>query len=297
MNVTLTGSATNGTDYATISSPVTIPALQNSVSVPIITINDGAQEGYETAMLTLTTSAAYTLTSSITASVTIQDDDINNPPVITVTSPTIRNIALTNITRRLMEGRMAHHKPLHALRALLLLLALLPATLQAQDARTANVALINEKLAHHVGVLAYLFGILIDGRPCVGARCGPDGPRLSYLFQGNALFDSLTALENVALPLVETTRIRPRAANRQALKLFEQLDLGDIAGKYPSQISGGMQKRVALARALITRPQLLLFDEPTAGLDPQRKNGVFTMVAEYGKRFDFTALMLSHDIP
>jgi phospholipid/cholesterol/gamma-HCH transport system ATP-binding protein len=139
--------------------------------------------------------------------------------------------------------------------------------------------------------------ILIDGRPCVGARCGPDGPRLSYLFQGNALFDSLTALENVALPLVETTRIRPRAANRQALKLFEQLDLGDIAGKYPSQISGGMQKRVALARALITRPQLILFDEPTAGLDPQRKNGVFTMVAEYGKRFDFTALMVSHDIP
>lgn len=139
--------------------------------------------------------------------------------------------------------------------------------------------------------------ILVDGKACIGARCGPDGPRLSYCFQGNALFDSLTAMENVALPLLETTKTRPRVARRQVLKLFEQLDLGNVADKYPSQISGGMQKRVALARALITQPQLILFDEPTAGLDPQRKNSVFTMVADYRKRFDFTALMVSHDIP
>ena len=139
--------------------------------------------------------------------------------------------------------------------------------------------------------------ILIDGQPCIRCRGVTTGPRLSYLFQGNALFDSLTAMENVALPLIETTRTRTRAAWKQALKLFEQLDLGDIANKYPSEISGGMQKRVALARALITQPQLILFDEPTTGLDPQRKNGVFTMVADYRKRFDFTALMVSHDIP
>jgi phospholipid/cholesterol/gamma-HCH transport system ATP-binding protein len=139
--------------------------------------------------------------------------------------------------------------------------------------------------------------ILIEGRRCRGGDCGPDAPRLSYLFQHNALFDSFTALENVALPLVETTRISPRAARVKALKLFQQLDLGDVAKKYPSQISGGMQKRVALARALITEPQLILVDEPTAGLDPQRKNGVFTMIADYRKRFDFTALMVSHDIP
>jgi phospholipid/cholesterol/gamma-HCH transport system ATP-binding protein len=140
--------------------------------------------------------------------------------------------------------------------------------------------------------------ILIDGQSSRGA-CGQgaDTPRLSYLFQGNALFDSLTAMENVALPLIETTKTRARDAWKQAAKLFEQLDLGEVANKYPSQISGGMQKRVALARALITQPQLILFDEPTTGLDPQRKNGVFAMVADYRRRFDFTALMVSHDIP
>lgn len=139
--------------------------------------------------------------------------------------------------------------------------------------------------------------ILLDGQRCLSGNCGPNAPRLSYLFQQNALFDSMTAADNVALPLIETSRISRRQARRQVLKLFEQLDLGDVARKYPAEMSGGMQKRVALARALITQPQLILFDEPTTGLDPQRKNSVFTMVADYRKRFDFTALMVSHDIP
>ena len=139
--------------------------------------------------------------------------------------------------------------------------------------------------------------ILIDGKPCRGTNCSDTGPRLSYLFQNNALFDSLTAMENVALPLIETTRASHRVARNKVIKLFEQLDLGDVAGKYPSQISGGMQKRVAIARALITQPQLILVDEPTAGLDPQRKNSVFTMISDYRRKFDFTALVVSHDIP
>jgi phospholipid/cholesterol/gamma-HCH transport system ATP-binding protein len=139
--------------------------------------------------------------------------------------------------------------------------------------------------------------ILVDGQRCRGGNCGGNGPRMSYLFQHNALFDSLTAMDNVALPLIETSRTSYRAARQKVLNLFEQLDLGNVADKYPSQISGGMQKRVALARALITQPQLILFDEPTAGLDPTRKNSVFTMIADYRRRFDFTALMVSHDIP
>lgn len=88
-----------------------------------------------------------------------------------------------------------------------------------------------------------------------------------------------------------------REARRRVDQLFEKLDLGDVADKFPAQISGGMQKRVALARALITQPQLILFDEPTTGLDPQRKNSVFTMIADYRRDFDFTAVMVCHDIP
>jgi phospholipid/cholesterol/gamma-HCH transport system ATP-binding protein len=139
--------------------------------------------------------------------------------------------------------------------------------------------------------------ILLDGQKCIGHNCGKSSTRLSYLFQQNALFDSMTAADNVALPIIETTRVSRRAARRRVDQLFEQLDLGDVAGKYPAEISGGMQKRVALARALITEPQLILFDEPTTGLDPQRKNSVFTMIADYRRRFDFTALMVCHDIP
>lgn len=139
--------------------------------------------------------------------------------------------------------------------------------------------------------------ILLQGSPCIGAHCGHDAPKLSYLFQNNALFDSMTAAENVAVPLIEVAHVGRREARRRVLALFEKLDLDGVADKYPAQISGGMQKRVGLARALITEPQLILFDEPTTGLDPQRKNSVFEMVAEYRARFDFTALMVCHDIP
>jgi phospholipid/cholesterol/gamma-HCH transport system ATP-binding protein len=140
--------------------------------------------------------------------------------------------------------------------------------------------------------------ILIEGKPGGGTRArAPGAPRLSYLFQGNALFDSMTAMDNVALPLRETTKTRPRVVRERVLELFAQLDLGNVADQYPNQMSGGMQKRVALARALITQPQLILFDEPTTGLDPQRKNSVFTMIADFRRKFDFTAVIVSHDIP
>jgi phospholipid/cholesterol/gamma-HCH transport system ATP-binding protein len=121
--------------------------------------------------------------------------------------------------------------------------------------------------------------------------------RMSYMFQGCALFDSMTIFDNIALPLVEGTRLSPAAIRKKVLLRLEQLDLGDVGRLYPSQISGGMMKRVAMARALVTDPEVVLFDEPTTGLDPIRKNAVHAMIADYQRQFGFTALVVSHEIP
>ncbi len=121
--------------------------------------------------------------------------------------------------------------------------------------------------------------------------------QISYMFQNNALFDSMTVFENVALPLKYTTKLKKREIEEKAMARIEQTELTEVHDKYPSEISGGMQKRTALARALVTDPNIVLFDEPTTGQDPIRKNAILSMVAEYQKRFGFTALMISHEIP
>jgi len=121
--------------------------------------------------------------------------------------------------------------------------------------------------------------------------------QISYMFQNNALFDSMTVFENVAMPLKYTTKLKKKEIETKAMARIEQTELTEVADKYPSEISGGMQKRAALARALVTDPNIVLFDEPTTGQDPIRKNAILSMVAEYQKRFGFTALMISHEIP
>ena len=121
--------------------------------------------------------------------------------------------------------------------------------------------------------------------------------RCSFLFQGNALFDSLTTLENVALPLEQTTRLSRPEIRERALEALRQLELDEHADHYPGMLSGGMQKRLALARAIVTRPEMVFFDEPTAGLDPLRRNAVFAMIAKYQQVFGFTALIVTHDVP
>lgn len=142
--------------------------------------------------------------------------------------------------------------------------------------------------------------IFFDGRSMDFHRrdsCRSFRRRCSFLFQGNALFDSLTALENVALPLEQTTALSRSEIRERALEALEQLELGDYTDQYPGRLSGGMQKRLALARAIVTRPEMVFFDEPTAGLDPLRRNAVFTMIAKYQKIFNFTALIVTHDVP
>ncbi len=156
-------------------------------------------------------------------------------------------------------------------------------------------------LKHIIGLMAPDSGsILFDGRP-LSAMKKPERRDLkrkfSYMFQGTALFDSMTVYENVALPLKERTRLKDREIARRVRDKMAALDLRGIDEKYPSQLSGGMKKRVALARALVTDPEIVLFDEPTTGLDPIRKNAVHGMISEYQKRFGFTGVVVSHEIP
>ena len=140
--------------------------------------------------------------------------------------------------------------------------------------------------------------IVFDGRPLHDPSAREDfRKRCSFLFQGNALFDSLTALENVALPLEQTTPLGKKEIRERSLEALRQLEMEDFADRYPGRLSGGMQKRLALARAIVTQPELVLFDEPTAGLDPLRRNAVFSMIAKYQRRFRFTALIVTHDVP
>jgi phospholipid/cholesterol/gamma-HCH transport system ATP-binding protein len=120
--------------------------------------------------------------------------------------------------------------------------------------------------------------------------------RCSFLFQGNALFDSLTALQNVALPLEQRTDLSRAEIRGRSMEALAQLELDEHAERYPGMLSGGMQKRLALARAIVTQPEMVFFDEPTAGLDPLRRNAVFSMIAKYQAVFGFTALIVTHDV-
>jgi phospholipid/cholesterol/gamma-HCH transport system ATP-binding protein len=140
--------------------------------------------------------------------------------------------------------------------------------------------------------------ISFEGRPLADHSVRVDfRRRCGFLFQGNALFDSLTCIQNVALPLEQTTTLHKTEIHRRAHEALRQLEMDDFADHYPGQLSGGMQKRLALARAIVAQPEIVLFDEPTAGLDPLRRNAVFSMIAKYQRRFGFTALVVTHDVP
>jgi phospholipid/cholesterol/gamma-HCH transport system ATP-binding protein len=156
-------------------------------------------------------------------------------------------------------------------------------------------------LKHIIGLLSPDEGsILFRGKPVREMKKGEwDGYRnqVSYMFQNNALFDSMSIFENIALPLRQTTNLRKKEIERKVMSRIEQMELTDVVKQYPSELSGGMQKRVALARALVTDPTIVLFDEPTTGQDPIRKNIILSMIAHYRKQFGFTAVLISHDIP
>ena len=121
--------------------------------------------------------------------------------------------------------------------------------------------------------------------------------KFGVLFQGSALFDSMTVYDNVALPLRERTKMSEEEIHNQVRKTLEQLELEGTDERYPAQLSGGMRKRVGLARALQLEPEIMLFDEPTTGLDPVMTQDIYQLFARTQKRVGFTSVIVSHDIP
>ncbi len=122
--------------------------------------------------------------------------------------------------------------------------------------------------------------------------------RFGMVFQGAALFDSMTVFENVAFPLREKQRgIKHEELSHRVVEKLRVVDLGEeILDLWPSQLSGGMRKRVALARALVAEPSVVLYDEPTTGLDPITTDYVDDMIVSTKKRLGVTSMVISHDI-
>lgn len=117
------------------------------------------------------------------------------------------------------------------------------------------------------------------------------------LFQSGALFDSMTVFDNVALPLRERTKMQEEEIEKVVNEKLALMDIEGHNNKYPAQLSGGMKKRVGLARALVLNPKIVFFDEPTTGLDVARSNEIYRVFFRTQKKFGYTAVIVSHDVP
>ena len=120
--------------------------------------------------------------------------------------------------------------------------------------------------------------------------------KFGMLFQNAALFDSLNVFDNVAFPLVEHTQKGKSEITKRVHEVLELVGLKDIDAKMPADLSGGMRKRVGLARAIALVPQILLYDEPTTGLDPLMTDSIDTLISGTQKKLGVTSVVISHDI-
>ncbi len=120
--------------------------------------------------------------------------------------------------------------------------------------------------------------------------------RIGYLFQSGALLAWKTVWENVALPLVETTRLKADEIDRRVAAALAAVGLSDDAAKYPAEISGGMQKRAGLARAIVCEAEVILYDEPTSGLDPVTSAQITRLIRDVNRTRGVTSVVVTHDL-
>lgn len=138
--------------------------------------------------------------------------------------------------------------------------------------------------------------IKIDGEEVVGTKKDIH-QKMGMLFQGGALFDSLSVWENVAFRLLEHGNVSRRKARVEAIRVLRQVGLApDVADLSPAELSGGMQKRVGLARAVISQPEIIFFDEPTTGLDPIMADVINDLIIRSAKGLGATTLTITHDM-
>jgi len=156
-------------------------------------------------------------------------------------------------------------------------------------------------LKHLLGLVRPDAGaVLVDGTDITklrGAALEAVRRRYGVVFQGGALFDSMSVFDNVAFPLREKTALGAAEITQRVEEKLDQVGLRDMGAKNPAEISGGMRKRVAIARALVTEPEIVFFDEPTTGLDPILVNTIHHLILDLHRKFRFTAVMVSHEIP
>jgi phospholipid/cholesterol/gamma-HCH transport system ATP-binding protein len=120
--------------------------------------------------------------------------------------------------------------------------------------------------------------------------------RIGFLFQNGALFTSFTVYENVAFPLREKTKLSEHEIRGKVLTELDQVGLAGAENKYPAELSGGMVKRTAFARALVKKPEIMLFDEPTTGLDPITAHTILDLIKSLHGHLGFTAIIVSHEL-
>ncbi len=141
--------------------------------------------------------------------------------------------------------------------------------------------------------------ILVDGRDYAQLR-GMELERtrrsMGMVFQASALFDSMTVFDNVAFPLREHSTLSKKEIRDRVMDRLQSLGIGHAATKWPAELSGGMQRRVAVARATVLETEILIYDEPTTGLDPMTVKTVDELIAETEEKFGVTSLVISHDM-
>ncbi|WP_165186123.1 ABC transporter ATP-binding protein [Caulobacter soli] len=142
--------------------------------------------------------------------------------------------------------------------------------------------------------------VLVDGEDMVGVGGAARRKlfeRIGVLFQGAALFDSLSVWENVAFRLINADGVPRKEAKARAIEALSRVHLGaHVADSYPSELSGGMQKRVGLARAVVANPEIIFFDEPTTGLDPITSAAINELIVDQVRGLGCTAVSITHDL-